>query len=346
MKSKRRLRWLTGLVIASLAVGSMGGCGSSKDSTAAVANGGFASENAVNRVSKDEAYYEEGFADMNYAETEAYAPAEDAGAGMTNGGTIQQAQPKRDKRKLIKTVNMQVETQDFDRLMTSVETRVDELGGYIQNLDSRNNSTYGGKNSRYASLVVRIPAGMMDQFVDSVATQSNVTQKTLNVEDVTLSYVDMESRKKSLQIEQERLLALLDRAEILEDIITLENRLTSVRYQIESMESQLRTYDDLVDYSTINLNIREVIVYTPVKEMTPWEKMTEGFMESLTDVRDGFVDFGVWFVVHIPQLVIWVVVIGCGFLILRGAIRRRKGKKAGKTQEEKKPAPDKEVEEK
>ena len=68
-------------------------------------------------------------------------------------------------------------------------------------------------------------------------------------------------------------------------IITLEDRMSTVRYQLESMESQLRTYDNMVDYSTVHMNIQEVKELTPVieEEETAWERFVNGFKESLKD---------------------------------------------------------------
>ena len=54
------------------------------------------------------------------------------------------------------------------------------------------------------------------------------------MDDVTLRYVDVDSHKKALETEQERLLALLEKAENVEDIITIENRLSDVRYELEN----------------------------------------------------------------------------------------------------------------
>lgn len=330
MKNKYRVRLLTGLVAATLALGTIAGCGSKSETNAA---GGYYNSVATqtNGAAMKDSYYDEGFVSDSYyesAESESY----DGGADYGNGAAVnvKENAKKNHSRKLIRTVNMEVETQGYDELMKSIENRVAELDGYIQNLDSYNGSTYGSKSSQYADLVVRIPANRLDEFVGGVAEQSNVIKKSISVEDVTLSYVDMESRKKSLQVEQERLLTLLERAEILEDIITLENRLTNVRYQIESMESQLRTYDDLVDYSTVYLKVREVIVYTPVKERTAWEKMTEGFMESLEDVKDGFVDFGIWFVVSIPHLIIWAIVITIAVFVLKALKKKFFGSRKSK----------------
>ena len=229
--------------------------------------------------------------------------------------------------KLIKTVNMNVETQEYETLMANLQERVKELGGYVQNMESHNGSAYSySRTKKYANLTIRIPQQKLDEFVGSVSDLANVVSRSESVDDVTLQYVDMQSHKESLQVEQARLLELLERAESLEDIITLENRLTSVRYQIESMESSLRTFDDQVDYSTVYLRVDEVQVFTVVEEEeeTVWERMVNGFKDSLTDVKDGFVDFGVWFVVNIPYLVIWAVVITIAILIFK-KIRKKKG---------------------
>lgn len=55
---------------------------------------------------------------------------------------------------------------------------------------------------------------------------------------MTLEYVDLESHKKTLQAEHERLLQLMEQAESIEDIITIEQRLSNVQYQLESMEAR------------------------------------------------------------------------------------------------------------
>ena len=213
-------------------------------------------------------------------------------------------------RKLIKTVDMHVETQGFDELMATIEEQVTALGGYIESMNTYNGSSYSGYRSvRDADMTLRIPKQNLDAFLNTVSDISNVVRRSDNVEDVTLAYVDLESHRDALRTEQTRLLELLEKAETIEDIITIEERLSNVRYQLESMESQLRTYDNQVDYSTVYLNVEEVEIYTPVEEDTVWERISEGFMESLDNVGEGFVEFGIWFVVNLPYLVVWAVLI-------------------------------------
>ena len=232
-------------------------------------------------------------------------------------------------RKLIKTVEMTVETKEFDAVLDGLNEQIKACGGYVESMNTYNGSIYNSwRSSRDASMTIRIPVENLDTFLDTVTSISNVIRRSDKVEDVTLTYVDLQSHKEALQTEQTRLLELLEKAESVEDIITIEERLSDVRYQIESMESQLRTYDNKITYSTVNLEIEEVQELTPVEEETVWQRISGGFVDSLHSVADGFVEFGIWLIVNSPFLVIWAIVITAAIWILRKWNRRRFKKKA------------------
>ncbi len=242
-------------------------------------------------------------------------------------------------RKLIKNVNLSVETEQFDVLMPNLEKQVTVLGGYIEDMSSYNRNDHyssdyvGTKYLRYASMTVRIPKENLDAFLNEVGEQSNIVSRSENVTDVTLQYVDLESHKKALTTEQDRLIELLEQAETVEDIITIEGRLSEVRYQLESMESQLRTYDNKIDYSTVYLNIDEVERYTPTEEVTTGERIRNGFADSLKGVGRGISNFAIWFVVNLPYLVVWAVIIVIIILVVRAVIKKiekNNAKKAAK----------------
>lgn len=222
-------------------------------------------------------------------------------------------------RKLIRTATLSLETREFDSLITSIQNSVKQAGGYIEMSDISGNS-YTGTNLSYANYTIRVPEDKIEELINQVSEISNVTYKTENVTDVTLEYVDVESQKDALEIEQDRLLKLLEKADTLETIIALESRLTDVRYQLQSFESQLRTYDSQVEYATINLSISEVETLTIVESESTLDKMTSGFKSSLSDIKDGFVDFGIKSVITIPYLVMWLVAIIIAYCILRLAI--------------------------
>ncbi len=231
-------------------------------------------------------------------------------------------------RKLIKNVNLDVETKEFDALMAALEAQIQAMGGYIENMESYNGSSYSyDRNARYSNLTIRIPQNKLTSFLDTVSGICNVVRRSDSVDDVTLSYVDLESHRDALRTEQTRLLELLEKAESLEDILTIEDRLTTVRYQLESMESQLRTMDNKVNYSTVYLRISEVQELTPVVEETTWERISGGFLESLYDVGHGFLELFIWFIVNLPHLIVWAVIVTVVALVVRKAKKDKKAKK-------------------
>ena len=225
-------------------------------------------------------------------------------------------------RKLITTVTMETETEHYDDLMTWLNARIAEYGGYVEFSEN-----YGNQSSRRnASLTIRIPAANLETFLTGLSQESNVTYQSRSVKDVTLNYVDVQSHKEALLVEQERLMELLEKANNLQDLLTIEERLTQVRYELESYESQLRTYDNQIDYSTIHLSIREVKVLTTPEPEGFWERVTSGFNDNLEDVTEGLVEFAIGFLSNIPTLIVWAVILVIVGLLLRmlGRIRRKR----------------------
>ena len=190
----------------------------------------------------------------------------------------------------------------------------------------RNGSAYYGKRYRYAELTIRIPADKLDSFVDNVSEHSNITDTRETTEDVTLSYVESESRVIALETEQTRLLELLAEARNMDDILRIESRLTDIRAQLEKAKSQLRVYDNMVNYGTVYLNITEVTEYTPVTEPeTVWERMGAGLKESWKDMVKGLGDTLVFIVAALPHLLPLAVIAGIvGLVILRSSKKKAK----------------------
>lgn len=230
-------------------------------------------------------------------------------------------------RKLIKTISMNVETENFDSLLGNIKQRVAALGGYVEQEEINGTSYYAARNNRYASMSLRIPNDQLESFVNEVTEISNVIWKNENVQDVTLQYVDVESHKKALQTEQDRLFELLEKAELIEDIIAIESRLSEIRYELQNYESQLRVMDNQIEYSTISLHIEEVQKLTPQKEKSAWEKITEGFKDSLISIWKGIQNTIINFIVYLPYLILWGIIIIVLILIGRKLYKKRKNNK-------------------
>ena len=208
-----------------------------------------------------------------------------------------------ENQKWISTIYLDAETEDMTPLLTQIDKKVAELGGYMEEREVRNGSQYSSYRNRYANLIIRIPVGKVDEFVQQVSGVSNVISTNETVENITLTYVATESRVNALKAEEERLLELMAQAENMSDLLEIEARLTDVRYELENMTSQLRRYDNLVDFATVHLSIDEVKVLTPVEEETVWQRISGGFVESLKGVGTFALELMIWIVVKLPYLV-------------------------------------------
>jgi len=242
---------------------------------------------------------------------------------MTGGAKNQHSETNTDQ-KLIKTVRMDVETEDLENLLPQISGKISSLGGYVENQELYNGSAYSSYRHRSASLTVRIPAENLDGFVEDVKGVSNVVTYNESTENVTLRYVSTESRMKALEVEQERLLELLGKAENMADLLEIEARLTDVRYELENVTSQLRVLSNQVDYATIHLYISQVKVYTEVEEQTVWQRIGSGFKENLRSIGEDMTDFFVWLVTYSPQLILWAVVIAAAVVILKKKLAKKK----------------------
>ena len=271
---------------------------------------------------------------------ESAAPMKNTASGMmmsTSGATADTIRQE-SGQKLIRRVNIDAETEDLEALLGELTKQISALDGYIENQELYNGSSYASYRSRSANLTIRIPADQLDAFIGQVKDVSNVVSYNESQEDVTLTYVSTESRIKALETEQARLLELLAQAENMSDLLEIEARLTDVRYELESVTSQLLVLANKVDYATVRLYISQVKEYTEVEEQTVWQRIATGFKSNLKDLGEGLVDFFVWVVTYSPQLVLAVVLIAGGSFLLRrvkkGKCNCRKGKKTPETKEE------------
>ncbi len=237
-------------------------------------------------------------------------------------------------RKLVYTVNYTLESKTFDAAVAALLELTESLGGYTEGSD-----TQGGSGSeRNARYVLRIPSENLQQFIASVGTVGSIRSESMSTQDVTLEYVDVESRLTSLRAQEARLIELLGKANTLEEILKIEDSLANVRYQIESYTTRLNTLAALVSYSTVNVRLLEVIEYTPVVKppLTFGEKLGREFTNSIERVWDGLQDFAIWFLGNIVEIILVLVLIAAvvlvHILVIRLIIRRIRRKRAAKAE--------------
>jgi len=329
----------TGLLAAALLCVGLAGCGSDKSDMAAsdyYENASYVDEpadydEAMEYDTTQAANDTDALADSDYglaesAEEKGVDIAGSKAAGVKEQGNTQN-DGKQDKKKIIKRYQYSYETEKFDEALAYLKQQIDAYDGYISS------SEVQGSAKRSLYLTARIPAELSDQFVGQLGSLGTMVRQSESAEDITLQYTDTESRIASLKTEQERLLALLDKADSLETIVTLEDRLTEVRYELENYESQRKLYDDLVTYSTVTITLEEVTYTVEMDDSTVFTRIKTGLEKSFRDIRNGFTNFLVGLIVALPYLVIWGIIIFVIVWIIRRTIKRHKRKKQEKKKE-------------
>lgn len=303
------------------------GAGASKSAyvseTMAAASGGMYGE---------EAAAEEAVADSaaNMKMNRVAALQESGDTGADSSGTDGQVDTSEipDSRKLIRNVDLSFETTDFDTFVQDIQSKTTALGGYIESSDLSGNA-YTDRH-RYAYFTLRIPKPQVDTFLSFAEGEANLTRKYENTQDITLQYYDTESRKKALQSEYDRLLELMAKAESVDAVIAIEQRLSEIRYQLDSFESDLRRYDNQVDYSTITVNVSETTVLTASEKSGFWSRVQANLESNLEDLCDAAIGLLIWFLSSLPVLLALAILFFLIYRIVKAIRSRRKARKAAK----------------
>ena len=303
------------------------GAGASKSAyvseTMAAASGGMYNEAAA----------EEAVADVDSAANMKMSSASlqesgDTGADSTGSDGQVDTSEIPDSRKLIRNVDLSFETTDFDTFVQDIQSKTTALGGYIESSDVSGNAYTDRRRSAYFTL--RIPKPQVDTFLSFAEGEANLTRKYENTQDITLQYYDTESRKKALQSEYDRLLELMAKAESVDAVIAIEQRLSDIRYQLDSFESDLRRYDNQVDYSTITVNVSETSVLTASEKSGFWSRVQANLESNVEDLCDAAIGLLIWFLSSLPVLLALAILFFLIYRVVKMIRSHRKSRKAAK----------------
>ena len=265
-----------------------------------------------------------GGAEMDFAPTEAPESTENGGSVYQNAGA-----------KLIRRAELDIQTEQFDQSEKALKQLVASCEGYFEM-----SSVYGGgRRDAYASrrgeYIVRVPAENYNQFFRSTGDLGYVVRSTESSKDVGEEYYDTEAHLKTQRTKQERLLALLEKAETMEDIIALESALSEVEYQIEQYSSTLNRYDALIGFSTFTISLNEVgrVTQEVGETASLGTRMAAGVQSSFRELGRGFQDLLVWISYHLFLSVILVGAAAAAIVVGRRELKKLRRKDGGTTKE-------------
>ncbi len=316
MKTKKKF---LALALALILILALAACGASKSAPTA--------EQSVANDSIAEA--PEAASGTSFSAPESQKAVETDTAGTTAGESVTEL-PTSDK--IIYTGYADLETLDFDKSIADLQQMINNCGGFIQSSNVTGgdlNSIYGGKTVyRTASYTIRIPVAQFKSVTDGLKNLGNVVSSSTNAENITMMYTDTESRLNAYRTQEARLLELLAKASSVEDMISIENSLSDVRYQIESLTSQLKNWDSQVSYSTLTISIREVALYSKDNSSTIsyGEQIRQTFVHSLYGLGRFFKGLLKFLVAIFPAMVVIAVIAVPTVLIVKKANKKRKAK--------------------
>ncbi len=251
-----------------------------------------------------------------------------AGEGMADADLDTQAQSMAEK--IIYQGSATIETTEFDETLDKLDKTIARMNGFVERTEisgqSYESSYYKKASLRYANYTIRIPKQSFTEFKSGLDAYGYVTNTSYWTENVTARYMDVESRLAAYRAEETSLLAMMEKADTVEDMITVESRLSDVRYEIESLTSTLRYYQNQVDYSTMTLTVREVKKITEEEEIpvTYWDEIKSSFRNGWRFTVETVQWIGKAIVTLVPALIIPAIVVVVIILLVRRAAARRR----------------------
>ncbi len=227
-------------------------------------------------------------------------------------------------RYVIRTGALTVTVPDTRDAVEKVEQMTAAGGGIISE-----SNVYEFREGQYAAeLTLRIPETRFDSFIVQLQELGEAANVNKNSEDVTLPYLDMETRIENLKIQEERLREILAMTANVEEILEVERELSRVRGEIEVLTMTFTHLQDQIAFSTIQISIREEVIDTQTISQRPFENMgkrvKEAFFRSINFLSSAAAFFLIALITLLPPLLVITAIVLLIVWLVR-ATRRKKG---------------------
>jgi hypothetical protein len=216
-----------------------------------------------------------------------------------------QALPEDFDRKIVKTAELGIRAEDVRESAAEAQQVAARFGGSV--LSSQ---VVRDDGSVSADLVLLVPSPEFEKALDELrGLGKEVTTDTVTGEDVTEEFVDLESRERNLLAAEQSLLELYDRAQSVNDALSIQRELTNIRGQIEQVQGRIQYLEQRTALSQIHLGIRPVAAPRPAWD--PGAAVAQAWDASLSVLRAlatavlSVVVFGWWLVPALVAGFVW-----------------------------------------
>lgn len=223
------------------------------------------------------------------------------------------------ERKMIQNADLTLQVKDVPATVDRISDLTVKTGGYLVN-----SRQYRYEDKISASLSVKVPADKLTATVETISGYGELSDKTISTEDVTEEYYDAQARLTVLEAKEVRLLALLEKANTITDMVSVEKELGTVRSNIEVIKGRLKYLKNATSFSTVNITLEQALPGSLKAPQGTLGKAWQGLITSLNTL----IDFGSGLIVFLVVILPWLALIGLFFYLIRYLYRRRKNNKS------------------
>ncbi len=215
------------------------------------------------------------------------------------------------ERLIIKSAEVAVVVEDVPAAVKIVSDYAEKNGGFVVT-----SNVYKSGISPVGRIKIRIPVNKFDEGLNNLKSIGEVQSQSIDGEDVTEQYVDLEARLRNMRASESQFLKILSQATKITDILAVQSELNRVRLDIESMEGKMKFLRQSADLSSIEVSLSTDPDNLPAfEDKNTWKPLAvlKNAVRGLLGFGKGLVNVLIWLVVFIPlwlliALIIWVVV--------------------------------------
>jgi hypothetical protein len=217
------------------------------------------------------------------------------------------------QRRVVKNASLDLLVKKAEDTAREVEKMIQDLGGFVSYSDiyEISEGTKGG------NVTIRVSVNKLGLALEAIRKLAiKVQRESINSQDVTEQYVDLEARLKNAQAEEAQYLQIMKQSQNVKDTLEVASRLADVRLRIEQIQGQLKYLSQQVDLSLISVSLtEEADVQVFGLRWRPLFVIKQQLRQALNGLTN-YVDSVISFIFNLPVLILWLV--SCGLLVWTG----------------------------
>ncbi len=205
-----------------------------------------------------------------------------------SGGETGQDLPSVTDRKIVRTATLELSVEDVGGAVQEIDTIATTAGGFVSGssvfVEPADDTGAETQRTQTATITIRVPSGAYAGVMAKLrGIAKEVESETSEASEVTEEYTDLQSRLRNLEATERAYLELLNKAATIPDILSVQDRLNSVRLEIEQVQGRINVLDDLTDLATITVKLRVPAVVAQEKDQGWAEEAWSASWEASQD---------------------------------------------------------------